>query len=432
MLQAGSLAPLRFYLDRLRSSLVAQNSAYMMGSQVSSVVLQTVQFLLLARALGSHEFGIVASVLAITSALLPFSGLCLGNVAVIRMARGQAGAERCLGNGLAVTTVTAVIGLALALLLGSLFLAEPGVWLLVLLFGLSEFLLTKYIDISAHVFMAREQHGVAAYLLNFHLLVRLAFAAALWLGWTQPTALAWAQLHLAAGVLTAALVLYATVRLVGRPRVDAATAIGDMKAGVLIAIGTAAGNVQTDVDKVVLARMESAGTAGAYTAACRLVYMASMPVLAILLALRTRIFRKGHHGGIAGALGTVRGVIPLAGGYCMLVGVGLYLAGPAMPWVLGPSYQLSGEVLQWLCLLPLLLAARSVCSEALAGADQYGRLSLLYTATAGLSLLLNLAFVPAYGWRGAVMAAYGAQAFLVAALLVTIGLMIRAEREARR
>jgi O-antigen/teichoic acid export membrane protein len=432
MLLTRPHGPVLTYLRGLRSNRVALNSAYMMGSQFSIALLQAVQFLLLARALGSHEFGIVASVVAITSALLPFSGLGLGNVAIMHIARGQAGADRSLGNGLAVTTVTAVVGVGLALLIGKFFLDEPGIWLLVLLFSVSEILLTKYIDIAAHVFLAREEHGVAACFLNLQMLVRVVCAAALWWGWTQPTALAWAQLHLGAGVLTTGLVLYVSVRMLGRPRTDYTSVKSDIQKGVFFSIGISARNVQTDVDKIVVARMESAGTAGAYTAAFRLAYMACTPVVAILLALRARLFRKGHHGGIAGTLGALRGLIPIAGAYCMLLAVGIYLAAPAVPWLLGPTYQLSSEILQWLCFLPFLLSGQSVCSEALSGANAQRRLSFLHALTAALALLLNLILVPLYGWRGAVMAAYGAQGFLVVGLLLTIMLMRRAEREASR
>lgn len=425
MLLGRPYAPVLTYLRGLRSNRVALNSAYMMGSQFSTALLQAVQFLLLARALGSHEFGIVASVVAITAAIFPFSGLGLGNVAIMRIARGQAGADQSLGNGLAVTTITAVVGVGLALLIGRLFLHEPGIWLLILLFGVSDILLTKYMEIAAHVFMAREEHGVAACFLNLHMLVRVACAAALWWGWTQPTALAWAQLHLAAGALTACLVMYASMRMLGRPRTHFASAKNDIRKGVFFSIGISARNVQTDADKIVVARMESAGIAGAYTAAFRLVFMACTPIMAILLALRSRVFRQGHHGGIAGTLGALRGLIPIAGAYGILLAIAIYLAGPAVPWLLGPSYQLSSEILQWLCLLPLLMAVEAVCSEALSGANAQRRLSFLHVLTAGLSVLLNLILVPLYGWRGAVMAAYGAQGFQILGMLLTIVLMRR-------
>jgi O-antigen/teichoic acid export membrane protein len=296
----------------------------------------------------------------------------------------------------------------------------------------SEILLTKYIDVAAHVFYGLERHGVAAFFYNFHMLVRLTCAAALWWGWAQPTALAWAQLHLAAGVLATAVVLYTSVRLLGRPRAEYASAKSDMRKGVFFAIGLSAKSVQTDVDKIVLARMASAATAGAYTAAFRLVYMACTPIMAILLALQARIFRKGHEGGLAGTVGALRRLMMIAGAYCLLLAAAIYLAAPAAPWLLGSSYQLSSEILQWLCLLPFLLVVQSVGSSALSGADGQRRLSLLHSLTAGMSLLLNLLLVPQFGWRGAVMAAYGSQGFLVAGLLLTTVRTLQAERKAGR
>lgn len=430
MLLTRPYDPLLVYLRRLRSNRVALNSAYMMGSQFSIALLQALVFFLLARALGSHEFGTVASVVAITSALLPFSGLGLGNVAIMHIARAQSRPECSLGNGLAVTTVTAAVGVGLALLIANTFLDDPGIWLLVLLFGVSEILLTKYVDLAAHVFFGLEKHGVAAFFYNLQMVLRLACAAALYWGWTQPTALAWAQLHLAAGVLTTGVVLYASVRLLGRPRTEYAKVTGDVGKGVFFSIVISSRSVQRDVDKIVLARMASAATAGAYTAAFRLVYMACTPIMAILLSLQARIFRKGHEGGLAGSLGALRRLTMIAGAYCLLIAVAIYVAAPAVPWLLGDSYLLSTEILQWLCLLPCLVVIQSLGSDALSGADAQRRVSLLHALTAGVALLLNLLLVPLYGWRGAVMAAYGSQGFLLAGVFLTIVRLLRAQRKA--
>jgi O-antigen/teichoic acid export membrane protein len=432
MLLTRSYDPLLTYLRRLKSNRVALNSAYMMGSQFSLALMQGLQFFLLARALGSHEFGRVASVVAITSALLPLSGLGMGNVAIMRIARGQARAEWSLGNGLAVTTITAAVGVGLALLIGKAFLDQPGIWLLVLLFGVSEILLTKYIDLAAHVFFGLEKHGVSAFFYNLQMLVRVACAAALLWGSTQPTALAWAQLHLAAGALTAGVVLFASVRLLGRPRTEYASAKSDIKKGVFFSIELSARSVQTDVDKIVLARMASVATTGAYTAAFRLVHLACTPVMAILLALQARTFRSGHEGGLAGTVGDLRRLMKSAGVYCLLLAAGIYVAAPAAPWLLGSSYELSSEVLRWLCLLPFFLVVQSVGSQALSGANAQRRLSYLHALTAGMSLLLNLLLVPHYGWRGAVMAAYGSQSFLVAGVVLMTVRTLEAERKASR
>jgi O-antigen/teichoic acid export membrane protein len=237
-------------------------------------------------------------------------------------------------------------------------------------------------------------------------------------------------LHLTAGLLSTVLVCWAAVRLIGVPRVNIQSALHDMKTGVFFSIGTAAANLQTDVDKVILAREESSGTAGAYTAAFRLVYMSFIPVLAIVYAVRSRLFRKGQHGGMTGVLDAVRGVVPVAGGYIVVAVAVIYLAAPAVPWLLGPSYQLSSHVLQLLCVLPVLLAIRAVCAEALVGADGHRRLSYLNVVSACLCLALNLTLVRLYGWRGAVAAAYATQSFMVIALLISIAQRRSAERRA--
>ena len=426
------LAAASHHCHRLRSDRVAQNSAYMMGSQLSIALLQGLQFFVLARALGSAEFGRIAAVAAITSALLPFSGLGLGNVAIMRISRGQAGAQVCLGNALAVTMVSAVVAVGLALLIGTTFLHEQGTWMLLLLLGISDILLTKCIDVAAHVFYGLERHRVSAMFYNLHMVVRLGCAVALSLATSRPTALMWAQLHLTAGVLAAAVVLYSSVRLLGQPRTDYGSAKSDAKTGVLFSVTLASRSMQTDVDKSVLARSASAATAGVYTAAFRLAYMACMPVFAILLAFQARMFQKGHQGGLAGTLRAARPLALAGGTYGLILAGGLYLAAPAVPWLLGDSYQASLEILRWLCLLPLFLVFQAIFSSALSGADAQRQLGVLHALTAGMALLLNILLVPAFGWLGAVMAAYGSQSLLLLGMLFTIGRLLRAERRAAR
>jgi O-antigen/teichoic acid export membrane protein len=160
--------------------------------------------------------------------------------------------------------------------------------------------------------------------------------------------------------------------------------------------------------------------------------MACLPISAILFSLQARVYKKGHESGLVGTLGALRRPVVISWAYCLVVAIGLYVGAPAVPWLLGNSYQSSTQVLQWLALLPFLLVVNGAGSEALSGADAQRRLSLLHALTAGMSLLLNVMLVPSYGWQGAVMAAYGSQAFLAASLLLTIAWLQRAGRKASR
>ncbi|MEJ6022115.1 lipopolysaccharide biosynthesis protein [Ramlibacter sp. PS4R-6] len=416
---------LRAQWRRQARNPLARRSAFVMGSQFSIALLQALQFFLLARALGPAEFGHVASVVAIVSVLVPFSGLGLGNMAVLRIARGQASAATSLGNALAMTTGTAVIGVALAVAIGAGFLREPGTWLLMLLVGVSDILLTKYIDVAAHVFYGLDRHRFPVLFYNLHMAARVLCAAALWAGLTPPTALAWAGLHLASGVVAATAVLATAIAMLGRPRTALASAIADARSGFFFSVSIASRSVQFDIDKSVLARSASTATAGVYTAAFRIVFMACMPVFALMVAVQARMFRKGHEAGLPGTLRAVRPLVMAAAAYCVVLGVALYAGAPAVPWLLGESYHGSVEIMRWMCLLPVFFTTHTIAAAALAGADAQQPLGLVHALTAGVALVLNLQLVPGFGWAGAVMAAYGSHAFLLAGMLVLIVVRLR-------
>jgi O-antigen/teichoic acid export membrane protein len=415
-------------LRRLRADPDARNSACMVTSYASLTVLQGALFFLLAWALGAHEFGKVASVVAITSALLPWSGLGLGAVATMRIARSQVRPQEALGNGLAVTTVTAVAGVGLALLIGYTFLG-PAVIPLLILFGISEILLTKYVDIAIQVFLGLEQHAVSALFQNLVLASRLACAAPLVLGWIEPTALAWAQLHLLAGAFAATVVLLTCVRRLGWPAVRAAAAWQDARKGIHFSVVTSARSVHTDADKMVMARLASESMAGAYTAAFRIVPMVCLPFLAILYAQTARRFRRGEERGVAGTTAAVRQLALTGAAFCLLLAPAIHFAAPLLPRLLGASYQLSAEILQALCLLPFFLVMQSAGSDALVGANAQRLVGRLHALAAALALALNLLLVPRLGWEGAVIAAYASQGFLAAGLAFSIAAALRTQRK---
>jgi len=417
-------------LRSLASSRIGRNSLYMISSQLMLVLLQGLQFFLIARALGPHEFGRVASVVAFTSAFLPFSGLGLGNIAIMKLARRQGEPALYLGNALFVASVTGSLGVGLALLVGGNFLGDPNAYILLALFGCSEILLTKYVDIAAHVFFGLERHELAAAFYNLHMLVRLALAGCLYFLVRSPTALQWAVLHVIGGLLTCVVVVIATVRRVGRPRVRPALAWKDVRHGVFFSLTLSARSVYTDIDKAVLGRAASMAAAGAYTAAYRLVHMAYTPVIAVLVAVQARMFRDGGAGGLRGTRAFAARLCLIGIAYCLGLAILLYVAAPMVPFLLGKSYALSSEVMRSLCLLPLLLTLQGVYSEALAGADAQNIVAGVHIAAAVTSAALNLLLVPLLAWHGAVFAAYGAQIVLVLGIMAATASMRRREVKA--
>ena len=240
-----------------------------------------------------------------------------------------------------------------------------------MLLGISEILVTKFIDIAAHVFYGLDRHAFSGSFFTLQAAMRLCAAVVFYALLSQHGVMLWAAMHLASGIVAAAIVMALTVRQIGmRPGSNGGLRCARLKVGVLFSIGLSANSVYTDIDKAVLARYASAQINGQYTAAYRLVYMAFTPVMAVLMATQGMFFRAGASAGPVGhaeagaAHGLAgRGVLPRAGAL-------LYLAAPLVAWALGPQYLLSVEILQALSLLPLVLMAQSVFSEALTGANR--------------------------------------------------------------
>jgi O-antigen/teichoic acid export membrane protein len=406
-------------------ALLRRNALHMLGAQFSASALQGLQFILVARALGAHDFGRMAGVLAITSALLPFSGLGAGNVMVMRLARGEAAPALYFGNALAVAAMSGSVLIALAALVGPIFLRDPTLLMLITLLGVSEILVTKFIDIAAHVFYGLDRHALSGGFYSLQAAVRLlaALVFSTWL--SSHGVLLWAAMHLMAGLLVAGIVLYLTVRQIGRPRVDLGLALRELKVGVLFSIGLSANSVYTDIDKAVLARYAMPQINGQYTAAYRLVYMAFSPVMAVLMATQGLFFRTGVRSGLSATMRLATRVAWLGSVYCIALALLLYLASPLVSWALGPQYLLSVEILQALALLPLALMTQSVFSEALTGADRQRARSAAQISVAALCFGLNMALVPGLGWHGAVIATYASQVALAVTVVWIIWLSVR-------
>lgn len=428
ILQRGAAADI---LRRLRLDRSSLPHLFMITSQFLMAAVQGLQFFLIARALGSHEFGRIASVVAIASALIPFCGLGLGTVALMRISRGETPAAQALGNGLAVTSGTAVVGVAISMLIAGCVLTDPEVLTLAFFFGVSEILLTKCVDLVTQVFLGLERNFVAVFFLHLLWLTRLACAVALYAGWAAPTAVSWAHLHFGATLFTAAVALTVSTRALGRPQLHLTGAMKDTKKGIFFSIVLSAKSIHTDIDKTIVARAATATDAGAYTAAFRFMLLSGIPITAMLLSLQSRIFRTGGERGIHGSFGALRQLMGAAVVYCLVVAVAIYAGADALPWLLGESYQSSADILRWFCLYPLFFALQIIGSDALSGADAQKRVSMLHTLAAVIALVMNVLLVPRLGWSGAVIAAYTSQGFLAIGLLASIATLLPGQRKAQ-
>jgi O-antigen/teichoic acid export membrane protein len=418
-------APSALKVQGLGLSQLKRNAVHMLSAQVGASILQGLQFVLIARTLGAHDFGRMAGVLAITAALLPFSGVGAGNVMVMRVARKEVDPALYFGNALMVAAVSGCLLVVLAALVGPQFLRDPSLLGLTVLLGVSEILFTKFVDIAAHVFYGLDRHKFSGSFYGLHAGMRLCAAILFCTLWSEQGVLLWAAMHLGAGMLVSAIVLRLTVLQIGRPRLDWRLALRELKVGVLFSIGLSANSVYTDIDKAVLARYASPQINGQYTAAYRLVYMAFAPVMAVLMATQGLFFRAGGESGLSATMKLATRVAWLGSIYCIGLAVLMYLAAPLAAWALGSQYVLSVQILQALSLLPLVLMTQSVFSEALTGANRQRARSMAQVAVAALCFGLNMSLAPQLGWQGSVIATYASQLVLASLVIWIIWRSVR-------
>lgn len=379
--------------------------------QLGVAAVQGFQLLVVARTLGPHEFGKVAGILAITAALLPFSGLGTANMMVMHLARGDKGAARLYGNSL---TAGLMSGTALtALVLAGFYIwdGDRGFLLIAFLFCISELVFTKTVDISQHVFFGMDRHAVASKFLIIQSSLRFA-GALLLMQLDLQTARDWALAHIVGGGLAAALIVSYTLKTTHGLSVDFKKMRDDIRHGVFFSMGFAARGVYIDIDKAILPRFETMSINGAYTAAFRLVYMATTPLTAGLLALQAKMYRAGGTHGITETARIARRAMVVGVAYGTVVGIMIYALAPLLPLVIGPKYALSVDIMRALAFLPIPLFAQSAMSDALAAANHQRARSMVQIFVAGLAVLLNFVLIQQYSWMGAVIAAYACQVFL--------------------
>lgn len=444
----------------------------MFGSQLLVALFQGIQFILIARALGVHDFGRMAGVLAMTAVMLPFSGLGAGNVIVIRLARGAGNPRVYFGNALLVAVISGLLLVLLYILWGLTFLPTLTTPLILLVFGISEILVTKFIDIAAHVFYGFERHAYSGLIYSLHSFMRMLFALVFFVFFYHDAELLhklqlfisnaeflhklqllssnpeflqklqvftgfvnfsndrlelWAWFHLAAGLTTWVIVLFITIRQIGWPTFNIMLALKEIRIGVFYAIGLSSKSVYTDIDKTVLARYASPEINGAYTAAFRLIYMAYTPIKAVLLAASARFFRDGVNG-IGPTFRMATRIVIYGSVYCLVFAMLVFIGAPLIPYILGEGYALSIDILRWLALLPLILMLQDTYSDALTGADRQRVRSFFQVIVALICFILNMVLTPKFTWMGAVAATYISQIVLAVLIIGLISLLLRRER----
>ncbi len=364
-----------------------------------ALVFQAVYFLLIGRILGAVEYGAFVGAAALVNVLAQFSSLGMEMVLLRTVARDRSAFPQIWGRALSVSGLGFLILLPALLLYGHLLL-PPELQALLPFLAASDALFGKLTQLSSRALQGAGHTRWSARLLALTNAVRTGAAALLLARAAHASVLGWAHLYCAASLLiavTAAAVV--TVKL-GRPRWSPLRR-ADLLEGLSFSFSSSAITVYNDIDKSMLLSAGLSIEAGIYGAAYRVVDVLSTPIVSLFAAASPRLFQEGAEGGPAraaqGAKSLLRWTIPFG----LLAAPLLFFLAPLLPRVFGPSFARSTEALRFLCLLPLLRGLHYAWGTAITASSSQWRRTGAQAGVAALNILLNLALIPRWGWRGA-------------------------------
>lgn len=382
---------------------LARNTLWAISGQSARLLIQTVNFVLIARLLGASEYGAFVGVAALIAILSAFAGLGMGPLLVKHVSSSPQLLQFHWGRSLGVIGMSGLllVPLALGIAIGIPPFQIPLV--LVLSLAVSDLVLMPMYLTCAQIFQARERMGTAATLHIIIALARLSAVLAMSIVVATPTARDLAEYYLAATLVACTVGMGYAAHEFGRPRWMNLGFISDLKQGLAFGSSTVAQYLTSNVDKTLLAHLSSTTAAGIYTAAQRVVEVALIPVFALLAAAIPRFFTHGAEGAHA-SFAIARRLLPVLVTYCGASAVMLYLMAPLLPVLFGQQYQQSEVVVRGLAILPILHMLHAVAADALSGAGYQKLRSTIEITAALLNVWLNWFLIRGFSFLGSAVA----------------------------
>jgi O-antigen/teichoic acid export membrane protein len=259
----------------------------------------------------------------------------------------------------------------------------------------------RFIENAAQVFQAFEKMRYTAGLNTLTSLLRLIVVASLVVSLHHTTARAWSIAACLVSFLGALAALVMVFIKVGAPSFKPSLMRRHGLEGLGFSVACSTGSIYNDVDKTMLSHYGMTVANGIYTMAYRVVDICAIPITSIQGAMLPRYFKEGAAGGVVRSYALARRVVSKTFLCGMVAALGMLLAAPLIPHVLGPSFAPSVQVVRWLSLLPLFRSLHLSAGDGLlAGGYQKVRFSLQFTAALA-NFGVNLYLIPRYSWQGA-------------------------------
>lgn len=386
----------------LRTSKTAANAGWMFSGQVASFVIQAAYFVLLARLLGSSQYGVLAGAAALVNIFSQYSGMGAGILFLRYVSPDHSKFREYWGNVLLSAMIVSTVVIVALRITGKWFLGTEAASILVVL-AIGDCLCSQLTSSSAQVFQTFERMRITAGLNFLTNLLRMILAAVLVLTVHRATAWTWAVASLGVSIVACVVAVIQVTSNFGLPTFSLKLFFRRIGEGFVYAISGSTTTVYNDVDKVMLGHYGMTVANGIYSMAYRVVNICTVPINSVQAASFPRFFREGING-VKATEAFARKLLKRTAILGALGAVGMFVCAPLIPRVAGHDFAASVSALRWLCLIPLFRSFHLSAGDAITGAGfQKFRLLSQMAAAAG-NFGLNLYLIPRYSWHGAAWA----------------------------
>jgi len=411
-------------LDELRKKSSSKNFFWMMLGQGLGYVFQAAYFVMLARLLGSRQYGVFAGAFAFTSLVSPYSSLGMGTIYLRYISGGGTDKAAYWGNILMASLLISGILTMVLQIAGSHFL-NPESARLVFLAALSNCFCYQLVTECSRIFQAAERMQVTAMLSLLSNATRVAAVGAMLVVLHRASAWQWTIASLIVSAIAAVIAVSSVIYCFGAPHFRPSLLRSHAIEGLGFSFATSASTVYNDVDKTMLSHYGMNEANGIYTTAYRVIDFATMPILALRDSAAPKLFAAGRTS-LAAATGLSYRLLRPAFAFSLVISVGLLAAAPLLTHVVGKSFADSVSAVRWLAFIPVLRSIHQMTGSGLfsTGNQRYRTANQLIAATFNFGL--NLWLIPSHGWRGAAWASLATDGLLALMNWLTIVILNRA------
>lgn len=406
-------------LKKISQKTIVKNSLWELLAKIINIGCQAAYFTVIVRVLGTNNYGAFIGITALTALIFPFANLGSGDVLIQQVSRDKKVFSSYWGNALIVIFVASLLFVFIAYFISPLIFPNITNLQAVLAILLADLTGLGVFMVSAKAFLSHNLLKNSSLLQIINTIIKLIAALLLVTCFKNPSLIEWSYLYLLSSIVTAIIGIVWVNKTLGRPKIVYQAIPEMINQGIYFAIGESAYNINSDIDKTMLASMSTLEATGLYGAAYRLIQVGTIPINALLSAAYPRFFQEGAKG-IKGCLNLVKSVLPFVVIYGVISLVGFVVFAPWVVYVLGDEYQNAIATVRWLAPMPIIGSIQLLLANTLTGAGFQKTRSAIQVFTALGNVGLNFWLIPLYSWKGAAWATLSSDSFRVICLAIAV------------